>query len=550
MLSDIASVFESIPEEAKSLIQFSPVIGLFRAKQALVRTGVKAAFSQSFVFSCGSVRVETHLYDVASLWLAAQRMHIAPDILKYLAGNVTDHILNQLLAHKSVHSCQSSETEWLVTFPSLPASNVASVSDAIVSLFVFLVQHVPLLAELVRICWIPFAPQLEKLFGVSSSLSELEQQLLNQQLLPADAPTRLISAWAKVQEDRDSHELVSALSDTRSRLLADVNRRTVHLRIPRSDLLKTTVVPTVVSAEAVRIANTYFATNPRIVSNVVSLFKALRHPSNVDAKATNARHAGIFFNDCVYLCLALALLPNSSFQPEIVLLRSAASKAVSAFLNRVAERAVGRLAGGFKGGLGEQKQVRDAEMAIQHCISEISECNVDWKSLSMDPSVVSMWNSVMLDAVMKEMIKIATDVARAAVSSSKSVKGLLSSSTSTVSSGLWSVFRKFTESVTALMQETDLAALLSWTVVARIALALSGSQTDIMGLEPWPADEGLYGLSSTGFETLLACNPLLQGESKETFKRLLAQFVAHGGEMSPHKAPQFPEDRNIAALFN
>jgi hypothetical protein len=100
------------------------------------------------------------------------------------------------------------------------------------------------------------------------------------------------------------------------------------------------------------------------------------------------------------------------------------------------------------------------------------------------------------------------------------------------------------------MQDTDLAALLSWTVVARIALALSGSQTDIMGLEPWPADEGLYGLTSTGFESLLACNPLLQGESKETFKRLLAQFVAHGGEMSPHKAPQFPEDRNIAALFN
>ena len=550
-VSDVSGVFDGVPDDAKRLSQYVPVISLFKTKAALVRAGLRTALTNAFVFSDGSVRVATDIYDIEALWNASDCMQITTEILTSLAGAIAEHIFKPLMTFKTARPASASDCEWSVTFPSLPSVSVEAVAEAIESLFKFLVPHVPHLPELVRRSWVPLAPQLENLFNISASLAALEQRLVDQGLLPADAPRRLISSWDKHERDRSSTLMTAALSDVRSRLVADVNRKTTHLRLQKSDRLRNTFVPRVVSAEAVRIANTYIA-NPSeagVIANIVALFIMLRQPEFADPKSSNARHAGVFFNDCAYLSLALAVVPHSQFQPEIGLLRSAASRAMSGFLRRVAERGVHHLADGLKGALTDQRQVSDALFAIQQCIGEVSECNMDWKALDIDPSVVGLWNSTMLDAIMKDMIKLTTVCAKSAIAGSKSVKGLLSSS-QTTNSGLWTVFRKFTEAAESLVPDKDRGALLTWAVVSRINIALSGTQTDIMGIDPWPSDEGLYGLSTQGYENLLACNPLLQGESKETFKRLLARFVIPTDDISPKKAPQFPEERNFAALFN
>ena len=539
------------------------MIAIYKTKVSLVKAGIQAGFSDALTIASGSIRVESSLEDIANLWSCAARLGMVSTIASDLAAKVSDMILDRIVLCRSIQPVGLTDSEWSFMPGPSTRTDLKSIVDAVGSLFEFLAKVIPseiYVSEFVRRCWIPFTRELVRAYSVSAELAQLEASLALRGLLPTDIPMRLASGWEESQKTQQHSLLNSTLAELRSRLLADVNRKTVNININKGQEFKSAVIPRTVSAEAVNIARSYLP-DPHFhatVPAIVSLFTTLRQSEFVDPKGLNARNAAIFFNDCIYLTIALSLTSEKAFTSDILLLRSAASRSMSCFIKAVAGRAVAHLAESASGswdlGLGNQQQASAADGAVKSSIAEISACIKEWQALEIDESVQALWTAMLVERVTREINRLAVIAAKAAVAASRSAaKGILMSSSSSglVNSAVWSVYRKFAQAVEALLTAQRLAVLNAWRVALRVRVALCGNQPDIVSMQPLTSDEDLYGISNEGFHTLLACNPLLQGESRDSLSHLADKLMMSGmedGGNSPKRG--IGEERNFAALFS
>ena len=543
-LAKIENVFGRIPSQAKALKQYAPVIGIYKAKLILVKESVERFFSNCY--RVGGVRIDVEFSNInvtrESLWESARLLSLETRMLGFIVRLCISELVDGLMSGElAPESILMSETSWAIQRKESmkKTSDFSGIAYALNSLILFIEGHIPegeLRLEFGRRFWSEVSVKLLKSFGPQEDFANLEKSLLNVHAVPEDMPCRITTEWEYVEKNKARYDMNAALAEVRNRLQSDVNRKTMHLSIPNKNLLKSTYIPDVVSCEVVSIAKQYIEKSTTssecdIVIAIVSLFTVLRQPDLMDPSSIDARSCALFFNDCVYLTLALAISKHGSFKSEILLLRSAASKSVCGFIRNVATRASAHLAK-IAGGLVDSNQLVIADRAISDCMTQVVACTKEWTALLIDPAVLQVWTALLMDPILKEMTKIAVENAKSAIN-------LVS-----VNSGIWSVFRKFASSAESAASPTTLAKLLSWTVVEKVKLALCGSRSDILLLQPLPADESLYGISPGGFEALLLCNPLIQAESKDSIKQLSQKLMSSLDDerMSPK--------RDFASLFN
>lgn len=525
ILSQVAEVFDRIPQEAKTLRQYAPVIAIYKTKVSLLKAGILAGFQRTFIVQDHLISMDSSVYDGMTLWDCACKLMLEDSVLTDLVGKIQ----RCLVVH--IPTCRS----FRVTASTFELTSGQAVSDATtvstvtLSLFSFLSHIVPasVFGDFSRKLWVPLAQKLIKAGGgYSAQLGDLETSLVQKSLIPHDVPRNLAEGWKKAHCNQMQSAISGNLAKVRSRLLVDVNRKSVHL--PVSQLTESQFLPRVVSLEATVIAKEYLdppSVSREIVSKVVALYCALRQPEFTDPNGTNPRNASLFFNDCLYFTVAFSLTERIDFSSEILLLRSAASRSMSAFLSAVSSRAIAHLTGAsdraWSQGLANNSQVSVAESSISHSIAELTACIREWKTLGVQAELISVWTLMALDPVIKEMNRLTVVCAKSAVSASKKAGGILmSSSSSPVISAIWSVYRKFVQLVQdeVLPSEESGDVLNSWAAAKAIRKALCGNQSDISSSEPLAQDEEQYGVARVGIDSLLACNPLLQGYSKESFK--------------------------------
>jgi hypothetical protein len=376
--------------------------------------------------------------------------------------------------------------------------------------------------------------------------------MLHRKFIPSDAPRRLIAGWGEIQNQREKARIAVILDEVRKELLNDRNRIPVHLKPLSTRNAPKMYIPRTISGVAARLVQKYFVDDVAdCIPQIVSLFIALRQPETCDPKAIDARHAGLFFNDCVYFCLALSLR-DQNHHSEILLLRASAGQAISWFIRTTADRAMNILK--FNGGLVLPDQIVDGERAMNASLNELSECSNQWSSLHISEDLVHLWITTLVNPLIRHMTRICVETAR--VATTKGPKpGLLYSSSKVVTSGVWSLQRSFMQRMEELLSLPKLNRLVNWTVACRVRTALTSAQTDILNLEPLPADEVLYGVVAEDFEMLLHCNPLLQGEHKESFQRLTPRIMCQPvdnpfGVKPPVDQQQMKNERNFASLFD
>ena len=554
-ISKIGEVFDRTPAEAKALKQYSPVIGIYKTKLTLLKSLVQETFSR--IYRVSPSRIEVDFPPELSsddLWTSASLLSLHKPLLGDLVNGLICHVVDEVLRPEAVFfEAIVTDSTWSLgrASPNRDFSSIKSTVSIISSLMGFIQRNLgEVRIEFGRRFWLGITAKLSVRFGPKQELAALENSLIDSGAVPSDIPRRLSSAWEAFEADMSNSTINAVLGEIRDRLKADVNRKTMHLSIPKTDLLKNAIVPQIVSCEVVRIAKLYLdkesssADHSSLVPYIVSLFTVLRQPDLVDPKSIDPTSFCIFFNDCVYLTLALAVTSKGSFASEILLLRSFATKAVSYFINNVSTRASAHLSR-VAGGLVDMNQSATAQQAVADCIAQISACVKEWKALRIDASVLDVWTCMLVDPILKEMIRVSVENAKTALN----VRSNL------VNSGVWSLFRTFisaTENTATASSAPSIKLLVSWKVSERVKLALCGSPSDILPLQPFPADELLYGISPSGFEALLMCNPLLQGEARNSIKNLSDRLMSSGMEdiVSAKKESGSSQTRDFASLFS
>jgi len=545
-LSIIGPTLSRIPSDVPGLKQYAPVYSIFQAKSSLVKEGIHTSFESVFIITPNSIRIDTSVADPRDLWECASRMGIESVIASTLASKMTECIFSPILCLKSIKSVTSTDFE--LAFAAGSTDDPKSISDLLGAIFTFLPRF--LSTSICRRVWIPLAPRLSKVFGYTETLANLENEVFQATGIPSDAPRYLVAGWDSLQKNMSESITNSALSDLRTRLLADMNRKTVHLNLNHAKQFQATYIPRSVSFEVLKMVQQHFKapSSGEVISKLMALFTTMRQPEFVDPRGLNPRNAGIYFNDCVYLTLALSLLKDLNMTPDIVLLRAAASRAISFFTRAVSNRAVQHLLessdGSWAQGLITSQQVSIAEAACHNALGEIIGCSREWKALEIDAQVCDLWTAMIVDSIIKEMNRLALVSAKSAIGSKP---GLLKS-TGPINSGIWSVHRKFTQDIIQLLNADALSVLNSWRVTIAIRTALCGNSADINNAHPISDPDTLGGLSKNGIESLLACNPLLQGETKEKLGKY-AEMLLHS-EVSDSSDKKMNDERDYGALFS
>jgi hypothetical protein len=541
-MHEMSRTLGMIPESMKEEGCFRSLQSVFKTKLALARSHLRATMEQSFIFHSKSVRIDSSEYDAKQLALYASRLDVENEFVEFLVQNSLTFVLNPLVESKSVVSISKRVSEWSFSTQNIRASDsesIGSVCGGIESFFAFINGLVDLsvVHQVGRRLWTQLVPLLSKRYGNRAELSSLESTMIEKNLIPSDTSRSLSTNWERDKAEKDRVSLTSTLAKVRNNLISDLNRATIHLnRIPSANV--GTYVPLTVTEEAARIVNDSIknqTTDSKVISKIISLFVVLRQPELSDPDAVNPRHAALFFNDCSYLGLALSL-SGISVSSEILLLRTAAGTSVSWFLDKVRTRACSHLRA--SGGLLDTAQIADTEDSIYQCFAEINNCIKDWRSIAIPSDISNMWITTMIESVLKKTTNLSVEVARKAVGLSAKAGDM-----SIVTSGLWSVHKKFVEEIKSLgIPDSMLQQSVSWTITDRVRLALTASDTDLMRCEPLPDDENLYGISIDGFEAILQCNPILQRESKDVIRRLSSRLM-----VGPVKKGQ---ERNFASLFD
>lgn len=492
------------------------------------------------------------MYDINDLWDSAQALNIELLIVTDIANRLYGSVVKNIIGSKCITSCKSSDCDWTANPSHGAQMSAKSISDAILSLFEFLKTHVRPLTELGRRVWVKALPDLVRTFGYSDTLSQFESAMIDRQFIPPDVPRRLASGWEEMKSHDERGRIAAILDEVRNHLLNDKNRLPVHLK-PLSTLnAPKAYIPRTISGEAARLVQKYFADDAAdCISEIISLFISLRQPETCDPKAIDARQAGIFFNDCVYLSLVLSLR-NQNHQSEILLLRAAAGQSMSWFIRMTADRALNLLK--FNGGLLQPDQIADGERAMNASLKELTECIKQWIALHITDELVQLWTTTLVDPLVRHMTRICVESARIALAKG-SKPGLLYSSSTVVTSGVWSLQRSFMQRIEEILPLPILGRLVNWTVACRVRTALTSAQVDIMHMDPLPADEVLYGVTAESFEALLHCNPLLQGESKDSFQKLTSRIMSQSADnqynlIAPVDHHKPGNEKNFAALFD
>ena len=488
-------------------------------------------------------------HDLRELWQAARRLSILDETLRYLSKKSVDLVLCDLVLSKSSHCLEATDLEWSVSEHRESVSAIqSSASECIISFAAFMGRWIEpsLISDFGRRVWGLLVPILSKSWGNCEEAGLLEASLIDMGFLPISTPRTLQERWQSQRSLNEKASTAAVLSNIRDKLSADINHVPVHVNLRGKELaLKGTYVPVTVSREAARIVSEYFQRkeNAVLIPKILALFILLRKPEMSDPHAVNPRHAALFFNDCTYLCLALAV-SGFALEKEIRLLRSEAGRSMIWFLSTVKARAASHLK--TSGGLLKNSEIADAEESIYRCFAELNACAKDWLALHIPAEIAGSWMLTLLEAVMKRMTSLSVESARDAVS--KSTKA-----GTVVNSGLWSVHKTFMEEVKSLsLSQADTPHRIAWLITDRIRCALTGSETDIMRLEPLPDDEGLYGISGKGFEAILRCNPILRPESNESWSRLASRLMVQDSssmDSSTHQSQSNSQEKSFASLF-
>ena len=415
-MSEIGLVFDSVPVEAKELRQYAPVIAVYKTKLTLVKSGVQKAFADLVDFSKErTVLIKSSPYDTPSLWMSASKLRMENVILSDIATRVTKSILDEIVKHNQVVFA-SSEARWsFAGKPEATELDLHSVCECIVSVMNFLKGSVfvalggdRILTEFGRRVWPSLSAGLLKKFKASQELCNLEVGLIQIGLIPSEAARKLSAEWERSLADTKARDKSKILAEVRSRLLADVNRK-IRKIDKTGPLGKFKFVPDMISVEVSRFPGEYFRENGDLIPSIISLFCLLRQTQYVDPKALNARMAGIFFNDTVFLTLALSMIPEGGkkYQPELSLLKSAGQKSTEAFLGAVVARAHERLLAfrdrSWDLGLTTQKQFQQAEKDINDALTQVIACINEWRSVMIAPEIISLWATIMIERIVRQM---------------------------------------------------------------------------------------------------------------------------------------------------
>jgi hypothetical protein len=508
--------------ESRSLPQFVPVRSVLKTKLSLLDGKLMSAFDSSISIAGLTVTVVDAGFSLPDLWQASSRIGNQSKIVTLLSDRMYTEVICGVLEAKALNACQSSEYAWSTSVSPSLSENISSVCETLVSIFTFLRDIIRAPSDLNRRIWGRTVPDLIARFGHCANLAGLESRLVDDNLVPSDVSRRLSGGWDQKQKESEQSKLASLLNEVRQSLLNDPNRISVRLTGVPSKLIKT-YVPSTVTVEATKIVSKYMSEDESVLERIIALFIALRQPETCDPKAIDARQAGLFYNDCIYICLGL-ILSKRTDRTLINLLRSTAAKSISWFIENTAIRAVGYL--------------KLTEKDIDQSLREIDECLKQWTLLHVSKDILDLWSLTLVDPLIKALTRQCVEAGR-----------------SNKANGIWSVYRYFVCKVEARVPIDFLKSLVSWTVALRVRIALTGGQSDVDVLEPLPDDELLYEVSRDDFEVLLASNPILHGEPKESIKRMARKFMMkQSGDVSvspPRKIEQpAAGERTFASLFD
>jgi hypothetical protein len=391
-----------------------------------------------------------------------------------------------------------------------------------------------------------------KKFGPSENLSNLESSILKLGVIPADesVPRNLIAAYETSQKGAKNTVYNKILSEIRRRFLADVVHKVIPTKTPPNEevIRKLGFFPRYVSVEVMRMIGDFFTDQPDLVPQMVTLFTVMRQSQFIDPQALFAKNAAVFFLDCAFLSITLAMMQRD-FQNEIILLRLCAERSIEHFLQLVNVRMRHRIqsvaAKSFDLGLCTSEEEAIADKAVEGSLMEIAACIREWRAVLLDTDVLMLWVSVLCDSFLKTMNSAAVSTAKAAIK-----RGTQSGH---INTALWSVWNRFIPSVEMVLPEEYSRVTNSYKVAQRIQNALSGTISDINSItEPIPNDEQIFGISPDAFESLMQCNPVLQKEPKHIIKALVAKLILTNADLYQQGSTKTSSsgEKDFAALFN
>jgi hypothetical protein len=553
-MHDAQEVVARIPSDLREGEMFRTIDSIMASKISCLRGRIGDVLRESYSFGSQGFSVHCVEYSTFDVWESIVVLAVQEESLRWLATKALAFLVD-LLSFKYGLAISASEYEWSYSRTGNSMDKMSSQRDAILSFFKFLQQHVPpeLTPVLGRMIWVGLRPNLVRLHGISTGLVDLEESLIADSVLPSDIERYFQKQINSFSSEGEMSRTAAVLTAVRKSLLSDVNRVSVQLNgIKKDKSMQNIYVPAYVSKGATRIASDYFQDDEykTVAPRIISLFIALRQPEFSDPDALDARHATLFFNDCMYLSLALAVC-GFGLGSDISLLRSTASKSINWFIQSVKERAVSHLRA--SGGLLDSAEISDSEDSIYQCFAELSICSKEWKDLQIPSDVFEVWLATMIDGTMRKMCRLSVETARTAISKSERTSEKLFTGSVVVNSGLWIIHRKFSEEVQNMeLPREILSRMVSTTVQDRIRIALTTSESEILAMTPLPDDPLLYGLSSEGFEAILRCNPILQGEAQETWSRLACCMMSRSNQISQafqKQKLQTDEGSRFAAIF-
>lgn len=527
-LAEIGSLFDSVPVEASELKQCAPAIALYKTKLGLVRLGVRNAFLAVLKFEDSAIFVNREsLYDTPSLWMAANTLKIesviVSDIVKSVSG-LFDKMMKQPIAFST------DEYVWRYK-PVDEQSRVATVCEGFLSLINFLkvtffvsLGGDRVFSEFGKRIW-P-GPKLVKEFGLCRELVDLEAAAV--QVGFSGIPVKIANEYSRSLVNEKQQKNGKILSEIRVKLLADVNRKIRKLdKSPETAEIKGfKFIPNMVSVEVGRIPSAYLKNaDSELIKSIISMFCLLRQTQYVDPKGINARMMGIFFNDTIFLSVALTML--GKYPEEISMLKVASQRSTTSFVNSVVARSIERLLHyrdkSWDLGLTNKAQLALADRDVNDTLMQIAACVSDWKTVEIDPEIMCLWASMMLEKIVREMNKLAVETAKRAAGAPSAVSEL---------------YAKFLNSIEKMLPPNVLGAMASVRLGQKIRTALAKSLTDINDIkDPLVTDEFLYGtITRDGFEALLKVNPLLNEESKESIRELSGKFMVANSQDAPKTA--------------
>lgn len=556
MIAGVRDVYNTIPLEIRSLRQFVPVVAIYESKSSALTNRLRDAFENVIEISHDGSFMHVHheLYEVDKLWASALKLNFEQNIMREISVRIQKRIFAQLLNTIDVGSSVISQTDVSIWRWNVSSRQSETLADCISSFFSYLKVElftdargtVSLLDRFLRICWIPIARQIVHKFkdGPPKDMCVLESKILEN--FSTDPPNAIISnAFQEAENTTTIKRLNVMLQEVRKRILSDlVNKVTRSSPPPNKDMIdELGFYPNLVSETCMWLVSNCF-NSPSEVPSVVALFVLMRRPEFSDPDALNGRNLAIFFQDCSYLCLHIAMMASKDsgqavvLRDQIAIIRGCVVKSVEFFTKRMMNRFKSRIESSwpnsFKLGLVTDEQEAIADECIEQCLFEIANCSREWNmGVQMSKQIANLWTVTLADMLLKYMNSVAQNTAAIAV-------------TAAGPSALWGIWNRFMGSIEML---GNLSCFNSYKAAKRIQLALSGTVNDInKSKEPIPDDEQLFGVTPTGFEKLLQCNPLLKTESRANVNSLLGKLIMHMNQCSL-KETESTGNRSYAALF-